>query len=159
VRVVHDWAFYDALETEHKDFEKFCRYEQYIERLRTCDISLLPLRDTRFNRCKSDLKFIESAAHGAVALAGPTVYAKSIREGETGLIFDSPREFEVKLNRLIDDHKLRVSIIENAYTYVSKERMLSQHYRERYDWYCDLRDRLPDLNQELRLRVPAMFSR
>jgi glycosyltransferase involved in cell wall biosynthesis len=158
VRIVHDWAFYDAIETEEKEFEKFCPYDRYIEILRSADIAILPLNPTRFNLCKSDLKFIECAAHGVVAMASPTVYGATLRDGETGVIFDSPEEFEAGLNRLLDDAALRRSIVENAHRYVAENRMLSTHFRERYEWYRELRERLPELTRQLRERVPEMFG-
>lgn len=159
VKVVHDWEFYDLLETEAKEFEKFCPYDRYIEVLRTADIAILPLKPTRFNACKSDLKFIECAAHGVVALASPTAYAETLRDGETGMLFDSPAEFEAKLNRLLDDADLRHAIEEAAHQYVADERMLADHFRARYDWYCELRDRLPELNRQLRERLPEIAGR
>ncbi len=158
VRVVYDWAFYDALETEFKAYEKFCAYDRYTEILRSADIALLPLNPTRFNACKSDLKYIESAAHGTVALASPTVYGATLLDGETGLLFDSPEEFETKLNLLLDDHVLRLRLAANAYRYVAQHRLLSQHFRERYNWYCAMLDRLPELNRDLQARVPEMFG-
>lgn len=157
VRVVHDWGLYDSLETEHKDFEKFCPYDRYAEILRSADIALLPLEPTRFNLCKSDLKFLECAAHGVAALASPTVYGNTIDDGRTGLIFEGAEDFEAKLNRLIDDHDGRRSIADGAYRYVAENRMLSQHYRERYEWYREMLDRLPELNRDLRGRVPELF--
>ncbi|MDB5350644.1 MAG: putative glycosyl transferase [Planctomycetota bacterium] len=158
VRVVYDWAFYDAIETEFKDYEKFCAYDHYTEILRSADIALLPLNPTRFNACKSDLKYIECAAHGTIALASPTVYGATLHDGETGLLFESPAEFEAKLNRLIDDHSMRRLLAENAYRYVARNRLLSQHFHERYDWYRAMLDHLPELNRELRKRVPEMFG-
>ncbi len=156
VRVIYDRAFFDALATPFKDFEPFCPYERYQEILRTADVSLLPLSPSAFNACKSDLKFVESAANGVVALASPTVYAETIRHGETGLIFDSPQEFEDRLGRLIDDGERRREIAEAAYRYVAENRLLSAHFRERYEWYMTLLDRLPDLTAELRRRAPEL---
>lgn len=158
IRIIHDWAFYDALETEVKEYEPFCAYDRYVEILRSADVAILPLNPTRFNLCKSDLKFIECAAHGVVAMASPTVYGATIRDGETGLLFRSPDEFEAGLNRLLDDAALRRSIVEAAHRYVAEERMLSAHFRERYDWYRELRDRLPELTRQLHDRVPEMFG-
>jgi glycosyltransferase involved in cell wall biosynthesis len=107
---------------------------------------------------KSDLKFLEHAGFGTVALASPTVYAESIVEGETGLLFASPEEFETKLVTLIQDGELRQRLAHNAYDWVAQSRLLSQHYRERRDWYLAMRDDLPRLNAELRERCPTMFD-
>ena len=156
VRVVYDWAFYDNLETEFKEFEKFSPYDKYIETLRSADIALLPLKPTRFNNCKSDLKYIECAAQGVAVLASPTVYGQTLRDGETGLLFHTPEEFEEKLNQLLDNANLRRKLVENAYNYVAENRMLAQHFRERHEWYKQLRDNLPELNRQVKERVPEM---
>ena len=156
-RVIYDEEFFTSLATEQKEFEPMCQYERYQEILRTCDIALLPLNPTRFNQMKSDLKFIECAGHGVTVLASPTVYDKSIIEGETGLIYRSPEDFEAKLQELIVNTQLRRTLANNAYEWVSHNRLLSQHYRKRRDWYCQMRDRLPELNQQLRDRFPELF--
>lgn len=157
VQVIYDQKFYDALETPHKQFESFCAYERYQEILHTCDIAILPLNPTRFNSMKSDLKFIECAGHGVAVLASPTVYEGSIIEGETGLIYRSLAEFEDKLRKLISDTQWRQKIAQNAYDWVKNNRLLSQHYRQRREWYLKMRQELPRLNAELKSRVPELF--
>jgi hypothetical protein len=158
VHVVHDRPFFDALETAYKRFDPSCPYDRYQAILRRCDIALLPLQDTLFNRCKSDLKFLECAGHGVAVLASPTVYAETVVDGETGLLFRSPEEFGRGLRRLIDDLRLRRGIAARAYEYVGKHRLMAPHARDRVDWYFSLRDRLPELNAELRARVPEIFA-
>jgi glycosyltransferase involved in cell wall biosynthesis len=158
VRVVHDRAFFDALRTSAKSFEPFCPYERYAEILRSCDVALLPLLPTPFNRMKSDLKYLEGAAHGVVALASPTVYEGSLVDGVTGCLFRSPEEFEARLRTLIHDGELRARLAANAFARVARERLLAQHYRRRYDWYLRLRGMLPQLNAELRRRAPELFA-
>lgn len=157
VKVIHDQRFFDALAIPNKEFEPFCPYERYQEILHTCDIALLPLEFNRVNSMKSDLKFIESAGHGVAVLASPTVYGQSIIEGETGLIYRSVEEFELKLQELIKNCQLRQQLASNAYQWVAENRLLSQHYRQRRHWYLQMRDRLPELNKELRDRVPELF--
>ena len=88
-------------------------------------VALLPLEPTRFNQHKSDLKFIECAAHGVAALASPTVYERTITNGETGLIYHSPNEFELGLEKLIDDSALSRRLGENARGYAVENRMFS----------------------------------
>jgi len=156
VRVLHDKPFFDALETSAKDFSPFCPYSHYQDVLRSCDIGLLPLRPVRFNSMKSDLKFIECAGHGVTVLASPTVYDATVRDGETGILFRSPEEFETQLRMLIVETKQRRQIAAQAYRWVAGHRLLSGHYRERRDWYLQMRDQLPRLNAELRSRVPEL---
>jgi SAM-dependent methyltransferase len=158
VQVVHDRAFFSALQTPGKTFEPFCPYERYLELLRACDIALLPLEATAFNELKSDLKFVECAGHGVVALASTTLYERSVIDGVTGLLFRSPAEFEDRLRLLIADPPLRMRLAGNAYAWVRDYRMLAQHFRRRYDWYLRMLGMLPRLDAELASRAPELFA-
>ena len=155
-QVIHDREFFEALAITNKVFEPFCDYERYQALLRTCDIALLPLNPTAFNSMKSDLKFIECAGHGVTVLASPTVYEASIQSGETGLIYNSLTEFSAQLRQLIENPSFRQQLANNAYQWVKQNRLLAQHYRQRRDWYCQMRDELPRLTQELWQRVPEL---
>ncbi|NJK39749.1 MAG: glycosyltransferase family 4 protein [Oscillatoriales cyanobacterium RM2_1_1] len=158
VKVIHDRQFFDRLAIPQKDFEPFCSYDRYQAILQTCDLSLLPLAPTTVNLMKSDLKFIECAGHGVAVLASPTVYQGSIIDGETGLIYRTVKQFEAQLRELINHHELRQKMATNAYHWVRDQRLLCQHYHHRRDWYLQLRDQLPQLNRELRDRVPELFT-
>ncbi|MCC3406432.1 MAG: glycosyltransferase [Microcoleus sp. PH2017_10_PVI_O_A] len=158
VKVIHDRRFFESLEIQQKEFEPFCSYEGYQEIMYSCDIALLPLVANPVNEMKSDLKFIECAARGVAVLASPTVYEHSIVEGETGLIYKHEKEFELKLNSLISDTSMRQEIAANAYEWVRDNRLLCGHYRQRRDWYLQMRDELPRLNAELRSRLPELFA-
>jgi glycosyltransferase involved in cell wall biosynthesis len=155
-RVVEDNWFFDALGTPSKTFAPFLPYAEYEAVLRGCDLALLPLLPNRYNEMKTDLKFLQCAGCGVVALASPTIYAASIVEGETGFLFASPEELESKLHRLIEDRLLRRRVADNAYRWVRDHRLLGQHYREREAWYRSLLARLPQLNAELAQRVPEL---
>ncbi len=158
VHVVYDQRFFDALQTPRKMFEPYCPYERYEAILHGCDVALLPLEPTRFNEMKSDLKFLECAGHGVVALASPTVYGQTIVDGESGVLYHTPAEFEERLRVLLDDAALRQRIAGRAYAYVREQRLLGQHYRERYEWYLRMRDLLPELTADLRKRAPELFT-
>ncbi len=152
--VICDKAFYQALETPYKqyggDFIPYAEYEKYLQ---NSDIALLPLKDTSFNRAKSDLKFIESAANGVVVLASPTVYESVVQDGRNGFLYHNPREFGERLELLIRDSACRQEVAMAAYEYVKYNRLLSQHYEERIDWYNELIVRLPELNKALWKRL------
>ena len=160
-KVISDKKFFSELHTDNKEFiEKdgvyggqFVPYEDYVDTIRSSDISLLPLRDTVFNRTKSDLKFIESAGNGAVVIASPTVYADTVRDGSTGFIYHDAREFEKILCMLIDDRARRIETAKAAYRYVKEERLLSQHYMERIEWYREMFSRYDELDKALQKRM------
>jgi len=156
VTVVHDKAFHDALATENKTFHPTLPYDEYLKQLATADINLLPLLDSEFRRMKSDVKFIESAAYGAVALASPTVYAATLRHGETGMIFRTPKEFRNLLGGLISDPGRRKALAQGAWEYVRRERLLAGQTAARLAWYRDLCARREQLTRELCERVPEL---
>ena len=160
-KVLSDRGFYEALPTEYKEFigsremyeGQFVPYHMYAEALHSSDISFLPLRDNDFNRAKSDLKFIESAGHGAAVLASPTVYENTVKEGRNGFIYRNPREFKEYLTLLIEDRERRIETAEAAYRYVQEERLMSGHYLERLAWYREMLQRRPQLDRELMQRL------
>ncbi len=159
--ILADVPSFEALHAPHKHFVgdraiydgKFVPYDVYTKALHMSDIALLPLRDNAFNRMKSDLKFIESAGHGAVVLASPTVYERTVVDGCTGCIYHNPEEFSEKLARLIEDASYRHAIAEAAYGYVRKHRLLSQHYMERIRAYTWLIEHREELDRELEERL------
>lgn len=162
-RVVSDRDFYDALDTQAKAFtggrdgSVVAPYEHYTAALAASDIALLPLRDTAFNRAKSDLKFIEAAGHGAAVLASPTVYAGSVRDGETGMIYRSMEEFAAKLDLLIERADLRRTLAENAYRYVAQHRLLAQHLDDYTAAYREMLARREEFERERCARVEQYF--
>ncbi|MTW23148.1 glycosyltransferase [Allochromatium palmeri] len=157
-QVIYDRAFYEALETSHKRFTPMCDYPVYLSALREAHIALLPLQDSRFNQYKSDLKFLECAACGTLALASPTVYAQTIQPERTGLLFKTPEELTAQLTRVLLMPELRGSIVNNAYRWVRAHRLLEQHVQTRYDWYLELAARRAELTPKLLRRHPLLMD-
>ena len=163
-KVIARTQLFDSIESNNKTFVgkkevydgQYVPYNIYEQELRTSHISLLPLKDNIFNRSKSDLKFIECAGNGSVVLASPTVYSKTVKDGETGFIYQSIEDFYNKLKILINNHNKRIEIAKNAYNYVKHNRLLSQHYEERLDWYNELIARLPELNKQVYDRLDVL---
>lgn len=151
--VICDQAFYDALETDAKQFTRTCDYPEYKQKLYGSHISFMPLEDNQFNHAKTDLKFIESAAHGAVALASNVLYEHSVEDKETGLLFNTPEDFENKLVQLIKEPGLLDAISQKAHQYVKENRMLSLHYMDKYHWYLEQADQQQSLTRAMAGRV------
>jgi SAM-dependent methyltransferase len=151
--VVHDQQFFDALRTPHKRFTPTCDYNSYMSLLGQCEISLMPLADTPFNRAKSDLKFIEAGACRATALASHVVYADSIEDGRTGLLFHGPDELRDRLGRLVAMPELARGLGDAARHYVANERMLAYQVAQRIGWYRSLWARRAELTAALYARL------
>lgn len=155
--VISDIKFFEALESQNKFFvldkstgiKEFVSYNVYMNELYKADIALLPLQDNIFNRAKSDLKFIESGNAQVAVLASPTVYESVIKDGETGFIYRTPREFQTKFKILIEDKIKRIEMSKAAYEYVKKERLLVNHIEERYNWMQEMYKKRDELYKAL----------
>ncbi|MDP2183248.1 MAG: glycosyltransferase family 4 protein [Actinomycetota bacterium] len=85
--------------------------EQYAHVLQDFDIAVAPLVDTRFNRCKSDLKYMEYAMLGLPVVASAVEpYTRTIRHGENGFLVKNTKGWLKSLRALIRDAELRHSI-------------------------------------------------
>ncbi len=156
--VVHDRAFFDALDTQDKKFTPGCDYATYMQLLGEAEIAFMPLADTPFNRAKSDLKFIEAAACRLASLASPIVYADVIEPGRTGFLFESPAALQTRLLQLLAQPQTVRQAAEAARSYVTAQRMLAYQLAERTAWYRKLWENRVALNQALRRRAPALFE-
>ncbi len=154
--IVADRGLFEALRTPHKTFTPLCDYDTYQELLANCEICFMPLADTAFNRCKSDLKFLEAATFRVAALASPTVYAGTIEDGRTGLIFRDANELQQRLVRLIANPDYARGLADAARGYVTGRRMLAYQVAAREAWYRSLWERREELNALLLERVPEL---
>jgi len=105
------------------------------EYLDTIHIGLLPVvSDTKFNQAKSPTKLFEY-----MAMAKPTVSSNIgearyiIKDGENGFLAKTREEFAEKMQRLIEDSKLRQRLGENACQTVEKNYSLKVLGRELYE--------------------------
>jgi glycosyltransferase involved in cell wall biosynthesis len=155
-RIVADNGLFEALQTPHKRFVPLCDYETYQDLLAGSEISFMPLRDNAFNRCKSDLKFIEAAAHRVTALASPVVYAGSVEDGRTGLLFRDAAELQMRLLHLLADPARGRAIGDAARAMVARQRMLGRQVPQRLAWYRSLWARRDELHRALLERVPEL---
>ncbi len=158
-QVVADRAFFDALATEHKEFTPLCEYRTYLEILSRCDVCFMPLADTAFNRCKSDLKFLEASSCGLASLASDVVYRDSIEDGRTGLLFRDAGELQQQLARMLASPAWTRGMAEAARAHVAKNRMLAYQMARRSAWYRSLWARRRELTEALYARVPELAPR
>jgi len=99
------------------------------------DLALIPRKDNHFNRCKSNIKYLELSmlkipvvAQGFLDDNSP--YQKDIKDGENGFIAINNKEWIEKIKLLIENKKLRKEIGENAYQYVINNYDIKKHYIE-----------------------------
>lgn len=107
------------------------------------DICLAPLSPTRFNDSRSAIKWYEaSLTHDpAVTLAQRSgAYQDEMEDGKTGLLFDTPEEFEEKLSLLIENTKLRRELAANAKDWVHENRDAFKVVPRLYEFFMQLRE-------------------
>ncbi len=156
--IVHDRAFFDALETPHKQFTPVCDYPTYLDLLGGAEVAFMPLADTAFNRAKSDLKFIEAGACRVSTLASPVVYGNVVEDDKTGMLFRDAPQLRLCLLRLLADAEGARKMADAARQYVARERMLAYQIAARDAWYRSLWQRREALRAALQARLPALFS-
>jgi len=152
--VVHDRAFCQALPADvRREFHETLPHSDYMAVLASCDLALLPLEDTAFNRLKSDLKFIECCAAGVVPICSPVVYGECPEHREIGIFasgVDEWRQALVMICGNIDDIARRRGL---GLSYVRERRMHSGQVAQRREFYHALmRDRVK-LEMERRRRI------
>lgn len=156
VEVVHDRAFFDALQLPHRRFTPTCDYATYRQVLGSCHIAFLPLADTPFNRCKSDLKALEAGGHGLAILASPVVYGDSLLDGETGRLFSAEAQLEAILQGWLADPAGAQAMGLRARRWVAGSRLQQHQTPKREAWYRSLWERREELTAQLLERLPEL---
>ncbi len=92
------------------------------------DVAIAPLRNTRFNECKSDVKFLDYSAIGTPGVYSRVrAYASSVRHMETGWLAGNEVDAWVDaLEELLADDELRARLAGKAARYLYTERILDR---------------------------------
>lgn len=138
------WALFDALPESRKRRTPVGSIDEYYAFVSQLDIGIAPNRDQGFNRARSDVKFIEYAGYGAVAVVQRlTPYLDSVRHGENGFLFGSQAELFETLDWLVSHPAERARVRQRAYEYVASERIFARHAADRIVYYDELRSAPP----------------
>jgi glycosyltransferase involved in cell wall biosynthesis len=133
------WSLFAELPAARKRRTPVGSIEDYYAFASQLDIGIAPNRDAGFNRARSDVKFLEYAALGAVAVVQRlTPYTGSVLHGENGFLFASSQELVELLSRLTADRAERERVRARAHAYVSTERRQGPHAAERLAFYSEL---------------------
>lgn len=87
------------------------------------DVCIAPLADNAFNRCKSDIKFLEAALVRVAVVASPVgQLGESIRHGVDGLLADGTEAWTEALSSLVEQPGRRAELAEAACEQVLRDR-------------------------------------
>jgi len=120
-------ALFQGLDFEHHAFVELKDYNKKLSEL-NLDIGICPLEDTRFNICKSALKFYEYAMVGTATLASKIDPYKN----EVGYTAKNRfNDWYKKLKALIIDKDLRLTLTAQQRDWVLKNRNIKNNVK---DW-------------------------
>ena len=113
-----EYDFWDSIKMEHFPWCKINDYPRILNEMRL-DIMLIPRKDNYFNRCKTNLKFLEAA------MCEIPVIAQSFENGpyeeitpDMGVLIKDNSKWKEETERLIKDKNLRRSMGKKAREYV-----------------------------------------
>jgi glycosyltransferase involved in cell wall biosynthesis len=99
------------------------------------DIAVAPIIETGFNQGKSDLKIKEYAALGIPVVASNiTPYKESVKNGYTGFLASTGKEWFDSLELLIKDEVLRKRLGKNNHLWYSQN-TIDKHIHEWIQFY------------------------
>lgn len=103
---------------------------QYGELYKFFDVSIAPLKNTKFNRCKSELKVVEAGYTKTAIIASNTgPYKKTIQHGKTGILCNSPAEWREAVDKMT--LPMAQDLAENLYEYCRKNYDINELNKER----------------------------
>jgi len=95
-------------------------YPQFLADLHL-DIAIAPLKDTPFNACKSNIKWLENTMLKIpMVLSDVTPYKECVKHGKTGYLVKGTNQWVKHLSWLIENKEKRKEIAENAYKEMPK---------------------------------------
>lgn len=132
-----EYAFWDSL--ENLEWMPWCHIKDYPKTLNDAqlDIMLIPRKDNYFNRCKSNIKFLEAS------MCEIPVVAQSFEDGPyeeienytTGVLIKDNSKWIEEIDKLIDDKELRREIGANAHSHVLSNYDINNNYDKWADAY------------------------
>jgi len=153
--VVHEPSLTDSLAGKaDATFHPTQTLENFTALLARSDFALLPLSDTEFNQCKSDLKVIECLAHGVIPICSPFTAAQTTVPNEFLCIAKKPSDWPRLLDDLLDDPDDLKRRKAAGLKYIQNNRMWSIHAPKLAGLYESLMADHANLETQRQTRLP-----
>jgi len=140
-RTFHEeYSFWDSIDHEQVPWCKNYEYQDKLNEAKL-DMMLIPRRDNYFNRCKSNIKFLEASMFEIPCIAQGFKDGKSPYQGKDEkfmkIVVDN-KEWLGKINQLVDNSYLREEMGRKTKEYVLENYNIENHYQEWQNAYDKL---------------------
>lgn len=127
------------------ELRPFVPWSELPASLASIDVSLAPLDlSRRFNRAKSEVKYLEAASLGIPTIASPSpAFCRASRDGRTGWLAESAADWEAQLGRALADPAAARRLGEDARGDVLRRYAPDGELDELHGWLADLLERSP----------------
>lgn len=136
IQPVHkkDYAFWESLNVEWQPLVKMKDYFETLNELRL-DLMLIPRQDRYFNRCKSNLKFLEASMLEIPVIAqgfetGDSPYQQNIEDTKYMTVVTNPKNWMREIETLIEMKDIRKNMGKNAREYVIENYSIEKHINQ-----------------------------
>ncbi len=130
-----EYAFWDTI--KNKEHVPWCDMTQYFDTLNDLrlDMMLIPRRENHFNKCKSNIKFLEAAMVEIPVIASSfsdnnSPYDNDLNGKNGILVKDDKKSWENAISDLIEHKEKRLAIGKEAKKYVINKYNILDHYKE-----------------------------
>lgn len=122
---IDEYAFWNKVNIEWHSFVKSDVYYEYLNDLKL-DMVIIPRSDSLFNRCKSNLKFLESSmletpVIGQSFSTGDSPYEIDSDDAKHVLLATDTESWIEQIEKLVTDKELRLSMGKKAREYVEEK--------------------------------------
>jgi tetratricopeptide (TPR) repeat protein len=128
-------GFFAGLSRGRFQFTSAGNLDDYYRFVKGLDLGLCPNKPTDFNLCRSDVKFLEYAAHGVPAVCSDIAPYSGVRHGHNGFLFADPADLQQRLAAALTNPALRGEVAARAHAYVASERTERPRARDRLERY------------------------
>ncbi len=134
---IHD--LFDGVPEEQLVVEEPGSLEEYLDFLARFHIGIAPLEDNEYNRCRSDIKFLEYASAGVVGVCAEVEpYGRTVQGGTTGVLFGTPQELLQRLDACTSNPAWCQALVREARRYARRERLELKHASRRAEVFLEL---------------------
>lgn len=139
---VDEYAFWNKVNIEWHSFVSYDIYYDYLNSLKL-DMIIIPRADSLFNRCKSNLKFLENSmleipTIGQSFATGDSPYEVNTEDTKHLLLATDTASWIEQIEKLINDKELRLQMGREAKKYVEENYSIEKHAQKWVDAYQPL---------------------